>query len=73
MFKLTLQMHLGYIRDTPSHEVLASLGLFDPADTSRDGARAVVWQTGASKPELIEYQGAPHMKFGWKNADSQAC
>lgn len=59
--RFSSKAHLGYIRDTPSHEVLASLGLFDPADTSRDGARAVVWEAGASKPHLVEYQGV--LKF----------
>jgi protein disulfide-isomerase A6 len=50
-------MHLGYIRDTPSHSVLTALGIFDPSDSSRDATRAVVWKPGASRRELIEYDG----------------
>lgn len=50
-------MLLGYIRDTKAHEVLSSLGIYDAKDTTRDATRAVVWQPGAEKGELVEYDG----------------
>lgn len=52
-----MQMFLGYIRDTTSHDILTSLGIYNAADTTRDATRAVVWQAGASKPELVEFDG----------------
>lgn len=50
-------MQLGYIRDSTDHAVISSLGIYDPADTTKDTARAVVWQPGASRQEIIEYDG----------------
>ena len=59
MFMVTsqYQMSLGYIRDTTSHSVISSLGVYDPKDTARDPIRAVVWQPGAHRTEVIEYDG----------------
>ena len=51
------QMFLGYIRDTTSHDILTSLGIYDSSDTTRDATRAVVWKVGADKPELVEFEG----------------
>ena len=51
-------MFLGYIRDTTSHDILTSLGIYNAADTTRDATRAVVWNVGAEKPELVEFEGA---------------
>lgn len=48
---------LGYIRDTTSHDILTSLGIYNSADTTRDATRAVVWKVGAEKPELVEFEG----------------
>lgn len=56
-------MHIGYIRDTPSHDVLTSLGIYDAADTSRDTPRAVVWKAGGSKGGLIEHDGGFFLTF----------
>jgi len=50
-------MFLGYIRDTTSHEIINSLGIYNSADTTRDTTRAVVWKVGADKPELVEFEG----------------
>jgi protein disulfide-isomerase A6 len=50
-------MLLGYIRDTKAHDVLASLGIYDSSDSSRDATRTVVWQPGAERAELVEYDG----------------
>jgi protein disulfide-isomerase A6 len=50
-------MFLGYIRDTTSHDILTSLGIYNSADTTRDATRAVVWKVGADKPELVEFEG----------------
>ena len=50
-------MLLGYIRDTTSHDILTSLGIYNSADTTRDATRAVVWKVGADKPELVEFEG----------------
>lgn len=50
-------MLLGYIRDTTSHDILTSLGIYNSADTTRDATRAVVWNVGANKPELVEFEG----------------
>lgn len=53
-------MFLGYIRDTTSHDILTSLGIYNAADTTKDATRAVVWQAGASKPDLVEFDGMDH-------------
>jgi protein disulfide-isomerase A6 len=53
-------MFLGYIRDTTKHDILTSLGIYDSADTTRDATRAVVWNVGADKPELIEFDGTSY-------------
>ncbi len=50
-------MSLGYVRDTTSHAIKSSLGVYDPADTARDPIRAVVWQPGAHRTEVVEYDG----------------
>jgi protein disulfide-isomerase A6 len=50
-------MFLGYIRDTTSHDILTSLGIYNSADATRDATRAVVWKVGADKPELVEFEG----------------
>ena len=51
-------MHLGYIRDTTSHAVLSSLGIYDSADTSRDATRVVAWQAGEQdRARNAEYEG----------------
>ena len=54
-----VQLHLGYIKDSASHEVISALGIHDPSDSTRDNTRAVVWQPGAHRSELIEYEGGP--------------
>ncbi|ORY24662.1 thioredoxin-like protein [Naematelia encephala] len=59
--RLSNKMHLGYIRDTTTHSVLSALGVYNSSDTSRDTARAVVWQPGADRASLVEYDGA--LKF----------
>ncbi|TYJ55893.1 protein disulfide-isomerase domain [Cryptococcus floricola] len=51
------KMHLGFVRDTNTHDVLSSLGIFDPADATRDTARVVAWTAGADRAELVEYDG----------------
>lgn len=51
------QMFLGYIKDTTAHDILTSLGIYNSADTTRDATRAVVWNVGAEKPELVEFEG----------------
>lgn len=48
---------LGFIKDTASQEVLSTLG----SETGGDGARLLFWEKGASRPSVIEYQGA--LKF----------
>lgn len=57
-------MMLGYIRDTKAHEVLAALGIYDSSDSSRDATRAVVWQPGAERGEVVEYDGEYHADRG---------
>ncbi|WVQ85600.1 protein disulfide-isomerase domain [Cryptococcus sp. DSM 104549] len=60
--RLSSKMHFAYIRDTTSHGVLSSLGIFDSSDTTRDGARVVAWPAGAqSRAGLVEYDGT--LKF----------
>ncbi|KAK8865691.1 protein disulfide-isomerase domain [Kwoniella newhampshirensis] len=60
--RLSNKMHLGYVRDTASHAVLTSVGIFDSADTTRDGTRVVAWTPAAKeKTNVTEYEGA--MKF----------
>ncbi|KIR30496.1 protein disulfide-isomerase domain [Cryptococcus deuterogattii LA55] len=51
------KLHLGYIRDTTSHNVLSLLGIYDSADTTRDSTRVVAWSPGSQSGELIEYDG----------------
>lgn len=48
---------MGYIRDTPEHGIISSLGVYDPSDTSRDPVRAVFWPKGAKRSQLVEYDG----------------
>ena len=50
-------MHLGYIRDSPSHGLASSLGVYDAADTSHDPTRLVYWQPESPKGQLAEYDG----------------
>ncbi|WVQ71158.1 protein disulfide-isomerase domain [Cryptococcus sp. DSM 104548] len=57
------KMHLGFVRDTNTHDVLSSLGIFDPADATRDSARVVAWKAGADRAELVEYDGI--LKFNY--------
>jgi protein disulfide-isomerase A6 len=64
-------MFLGYIRDTTSHDILTSLGIYNSADTTRDATRAVVWKVGAEKPELVEFDGASSYR-SLVQADAQA-
>ncbi|WVQ97226.1 hypothetical protein IAU59_004336 [Kwoniella sp. CBS 9459] len=60
--RLSGKMHLGYVRDTTSHTVLSSLGVFDSSDSARDATRVVAFPAGAtSKDGLAEYDGA--LKF----------
>ncbi|OCF33217.1 protein disulfide-isomerase domain [Kwoniella heveanensis BCC8398] len=60
--RLSGKMHLGFVRDTTSHTVLSSLGVFDPDDSAKDATRVVAFPAGAtSKDGLAEYQGA--LKF----------
>ncbi|WWD18130.1 protein disulfide-isomerase domain [Kwoniella shandongensis] len=60
--RLSGKMHLAYIRDTTSHSILTSLGIFDSADTTKDGTRVVAWPGGVQeRSNLTEYQGA--LKF----------
>ncbi|RSH85865.1 uncharacterized protein EHS24_004046 [Apiotrichum porosum] len=58
--RLSGKMFLGYVRDTPKHEVLSTVGVYDAAD-KRDTARLVYWPVGASRAEVVEYDGA--LKF----------
>ncbi|EAL22044.1 hypothetical protein CNBC1820 [Cryptococcus deneoformans B-3501A] len=51
------KLHLGYVRDTTSHEVLSSLGIYDSTDTTRDGTRVVAWSPGSQSGEFVEYDG----------------
>ncbi|WVN85459.1 uncharacterized protein L203_100605 [Cryptococcus depauperatus CBS 7841] len=55
--RLSSRIHFGFIRDTSSHDVLASLGIYDPADSTKDGVRVVAWKEGAERSEFIEYDG----------------
>lgn len=50
-------MHLGYVKDSAAHDMLTTLGIYDPKDTARDATRAVFWAAGASRGELVEYDG----------------
>lgn len=59
------QMHLAYIKDTASHAVISSLGIYNPEDTSRDNTRAVFWPAGASLTQGVEYDGALHTSYSW--------
>ncbi|WWC87965.1 protein disulfide-isomerase domain [Kwoniella dendrophila CBS 6074] len=60
--RLSGKMHLGFVKDTTSHSLLSSLGVYDAADTTRDATRIVAWPAEAtSKDGLTEYEGA--MKF----------
>ncbi|OXG21085.1 protein disulfide-isomerase domain [Cryptococcus neoformans Tu401-1] len=51
------KLHLGYVRDTTSHDVLSLLGIYDSADTTRDSARVVAWSPGSQRGEFVEYDG----------------
>ncbi|KAK4686384.1 hypothetical protein P7C73_g3754, partial [Tremellales sp. Uapishka_1] len=69
--RLSNKMHLGYIKDTASHSLLSSLGLYDAKDSSKDTARAVIWNGGVpNRAEVIEYDGV--LKFNalleWLNS-----
>ncbi|WVF70862.1 protein disulfide-isomerase domain [Kwoniella sp. CBS 6097] len=60
--RLSGKMHLGFVRDTTSHTVLSSLGVFDPNDSARDATRVIAFPAGATnKDGLAEYEGA--LKF----------
>ncbi|WVW80353.1 protein disulfide-isomerase domain [Kwoniella bestiolae CBS 10118] len=60
--RLSGKMHLGFVRDTSSHSLLSSLGIYDAAETTKDATRVVSWPAEAtSKDGLTEYEGA--MKF----------
>ncbi|OWT40958.1 protein disulfide-isomerase domain [Cryptococcus neoformans] len=51
------KLHLGYVRDTTSHDVLSLLGIYDSADTTRDSTRVVAWSPGSQRGEFVEYDG----------------
>ncbi|OXB38562.1 protein disulfide-isomerase domain [Cryptococcus neoformans] len=51
------KLHLGYVRDTTSHDVLSLLGIYDSTDTTRDGTRVVAWSPGSQRGEFVEYDG----------------
>ncbi|WVR05653.1 protein disulfide-isomerase domain [Kwoniella sp. DSM 27419] len=59
--RLSNKMHLGFVRDTTSHAVLSSLGVYDPDDTTRDATRVVSWPVGGAKDSLVDYEGG--LKF----------
>ncbi|RXK42578.1 protein disulfide-isomerase domain [Tremella mesenterica] len=59
--RFSSKIHMGYIKDTPSHEVLFLLGLYDPKETTRDGARTIIFSPGASLSDGQEYDGV--LKF----------
>ncbi|WWD05512.1 protein disulfide-isomerase domain [Kwoniella europaea PYCC6329] len=60
--RLSGKMHLGFVRDTTSHSLISSLGIYDSADTTKDATRVVSWPAETtSKEGLTEYEGA--MKF----------
>ena len=49
---------MGYVRDTPDHGIIASLGVYNTSDGGRDPVRAVYWPKGAKRAQLVEYEGA---------------
>jgi len=48
---------MGFIKDSSSHAVLSSLGIYNSADTTRDNTRAVFWHPEAHRTEVVEYDG----------------